>query len=150
MSNASGGNARTAALTTAGMQTIETARARRRATMGDLEAMGRLLRDALVILGQATEFRVPCPGHPDPDAALLVQSRGDDRWVVYRPGRRILAKHGFEWVSDRQPSSMDDDFTAATRYSLDEALALAVFAGRLLADEAHGHAGDHRPGRRAE
>lgn len=67
----------------------------------------------------------------DPDFEVAVQWRGGDTYAVTRY-RRCLGADG-EWDFELQPSSREDDWLAAHRFSLDRAVELA---GQACAERA--------------
>lgn len=56
---------------------------------------------------------------------LLVEWRGDDTWAVTRGGCECMNKDGF-WTYEPLPSRRDKAFLERCRFTLDEALRLAL------------------------
>ena len=81
-------------------------------------------RPAEVFTGDPRESNA----HYDPHA-ITVDWRGGDRWAVSLgagwSSQRVWSVVEDDWVYEPLPSERDDEFYAATRFDLDQALALA-------------------------
>lgn len=77
---------------------------------------------APTIRARITEVTYEVEGSPDP-VAITAAWRGGEAYAVARGG---FVWNGDEWEYEPRPSSREDDFLARTRFTYDEANAIAL------------------------